>query len=421
MILLTIFVSLSVLIAISIYILFRRCENIVCTEVCNIFCNTIVALDQCVGITRDILKEWQRLSVKASLDKKLKPKDVERIMQLFELKDKNIAEMKGIIPKLTFQCSWWKQQILSHHKLPLAEVELALALPKTTYNELKAIIGETMTSIKNGTIDSMHMNFTQTKFMAFETETIGMYYGAMEGICSFPHSVLRIYENVSFGIKCLPTEVGYNKRKEDYLHFQELQMNKAQNLLDDFKKTMDNTGVIISGPLISGLLKEEINFFFSGSKSLETERNIYSGAVVRQQTKWKDKGLSIYGRSYQSFEPEVVDGGHQAKYDDFIQNGTDAIFFVLNGNVGGYTEREFRLAMDAFKKKGTPKIFIYSKINDASDASVEELRKIINEEKQYWQDYTDDTHLKLLIESDMAEVIEKINDSNIEIRRNILE
>ena len=240
MTLLTIILPLSLLITILIYILFRRCENIVCTEVCNIFCNTIVAFDQCVGITRDILKEWQRLSMKASLDKKLEPKDVERIMQLFELKDKNVAEIKELTPKLTFKCSWWKQQVLSYHKLPLAEVELALALPQTTYDELKAMIDETMTDVKIGTIDSMRMNFIQTKFMAFEEETIGMYYGAMEGICSFPHSVLHIYEDVSFGIKYLPIEVGYNKRKEDYLHFQELRMDKSQRLLNEFKVYLDN-------------------------------------------------------------------------------------------------------------------------------------------------------------------------------------
>ena len=113
--------------------------------------------------------------------------------------------------------------------------------------------------------------------------------------------------------------------------------------------------------------------------------------------------------------------GHQAAYDTFIQNSTDAIFFVLNGNVGGYTEKEFKLAMEAFKQKGTPKIFVYSKINDVLDFSVEELRKIICKEKQYWQDYTDNSHLKLLIENDMTDVITSINEDNTQIRRNIFE
>lgn len=420
MTLLTIILPLSVLIAISVYILFKRCEIIVCTEVCNIFCNTIVAFDQCVGITREVLKEWHRLSVKASFDSKLEEKDVERIMQLLELKDKNVAEMKRLTPKLTFRCSWWKQQILSHHKLPLAEIELALALPQTTYDELKTMIDETMTDVKIGTIDSMRMNFIQTKFMAFEEETIGMYYGAMEGICSFPHSVLRIYEDVSFGIKYLPTEVGYNKRKEDYLHFQELRMDKAQRLLNEFKVYLDNTDDITK-TFTDVLLKKDINMFFSGSKRLEIERNIFNGAIVRLQTKWRKKELNIYGFSYQNFKHEVVVEGHQAAYDTFIQNCTDAIFFVLNGNVGGYTKKEFKLAMEAFKQKGTPKIFVYSKINDVIDSSVEELRKIICEEKQYWQDYTDNSHLKLLIENDMMDVITSINEDNTKIRRNIFE
>lgn len=420
MTLLTIILPLSVLIILSVYILFKRCENIVCTEICNIFCNTIVAFDQCVGITREVLKEWHRLSVKASLDRKLEEKDVERIMILLKLKDKNVAEMKGLTPKLTFKCLWWKQQVLSYHKLPLAEIELALALPQTTYDELRAMIDETMSDVKNGIIDSMRMNFIQTKFMAFEEETIGMYYGAMEGICSFPRSVLRIYEDVSFGIKCLPTEVGYNKRKEDYLHFQELQMNKAQRLLDELKVYLHNTDDIIK-TFTDVLLKKDINMFFSGSKSLETERNIFNGAIVRLQTKWREKELNIYGFSYQNFKHEVVVEGHQAAYDTFIQNSTDAIFFVLNGNVGGYTENEFKLAMEAFKQKGTPKIFVYSKINDVLDSSVEELRKIICEEKQYWQDYTDNSNLKLLIENDMMDVITSINEDNSQIRRNIFE
>ena len=161
--------------------------------------------------------------------------------------------------------------------------------------------------------------------------------------------------------------------------------------------------------------------FFSGSKRLEIERNIFNGAIVRLQTKWRKKELNIYGFSYQNFKHEVVVEGHQAAYDTFIQNSTDAIFFVLNGNVGGYTKKEFNLAMEAFKQKGTPKIFVYSKINDVIDSSVEELRNIICGEKQYWQDYTDNSHLKLLIENDMMDVITSINEDNTKIRRNIFE
>lgn len=64
--------------------------------------------------------------------------------------------------------------------------------------------------------------------------------------------------------------------------------------------------------------------------------------------------------------------------------------------------------MDTFKQKGAPKIFIYSKLNDTPNSSVDDLRKKICIDKQYWQDYTDDTHLKLLIEHDIKDIINVI-------------
>ena len=48
----------------------------------------------------------------------------------------------------------------------------------------------------------------------------------------------------------------------------------------------------------------------------------------------EDNGAKYYGFSYQNFPSEVVLEGHQAAYNAFIQNDTDAIFFVLNGTGG---------------------------------------------------------------------------------------
>lgn len=421
MILLSIFVLSFFVVAIIAYIVFQRYEKIVCTEICNIYCNTIVSLDQCAGIAKDILNEWQKFSIKATLNHKVDTRDVEKILKMLELKSKNVVEMCKITPELLFDNSLPKQRILAKHKLPLQEIHMAITLPKTTYEELKALIDETMCDLVNAdSVDFARIDFTRVRFMVFLEETIGMYYASMEGICSFPLSVLRLYEDVSHKIKYLPTEVGCNKRKEDYLHFQELQMNKAQNLLESFKDSLDNEDNFVKN-YAENLLKKEINLFFSGSKELETERNVFNGAVVRQQTKWKTMGLNIYGFSYQNFPSEVVLEGHQAAYNTFIQNDTDAIFFVLNGTVGNYTEKEFMLAMHSFKEKGKPKIYVYSKKNDVWSPSIEKMRKCISSEGQYWQDYTNNTHLKLLIEKDMTDVVATINEENANTRRKFLE
>ena len=94
---------------------------------------------------------------------------------------------------------------------------------------------------------------------------------------------------------------------------------------------------------------------------------------------------------------------------------------MLNGTVGNYTEKEFMLAMHAFKEKWKPKIYVYSKKNGVGSPSVEKMRKCISSEGQYWQDYTDNTHLKLLIEKDMTDVVTTINEENANTRRKLLE
>lgn len=415
-----IFLSFIVAIVLGSFLLFKHYEQIICIEVCNIYCNAIVAFDQFVGEAIEIGNEWQKFVFKATLNGKIEPNKVDQVLQMLEMKKQHITELYSMMPKFTYKISVLKQLILSKHKLPLQEIELAITMPMSTYNDLSAIVDDAILKVKAHNVDRLQLSFVQTQLKTFEFETFGMFYGALEGICTFPSRALDIYNEVANQIKYLPKSVGCRKRKEDYLHFQEIEMSKAQSILDSYGALLKEKNNIAS-EYTDVLLKHEANMFFSGSKLLETERNIFNGVVIRQQTKWRDKGINIMGFSYQNFPHEVVKEGHQAKYNDFIQHHTDAIFFVLNGNVGGYTQEEFSLAMEAFDKTGKPIIFVYSKMSDSVDASVDTLRKVISRKKQYWQDYKNNDELKLLMENDMYGVIVGISDENDKLRRSILE
>lgn len=415
-----IFLSFIVVILLGVFFLFKHYEQIICVEICNIYCNAIVAFDQFVGEAIEIGNEWQKFVLKITLNGKIESNMVDQVLQMLEMKKRHIAEMYSLIPKFTYQSSVLKQIVLNKHKLPLQEIELATTMPTSTYNDLNAIIDDAILKVKANDIDQLQLSFVQTQFKTFEFETFGMFYGALEGICTFPSRALDIYNEVANQIKYLPKSVGCRKRKEDYLHFQEIEMNKVQSVLEsygDLLKEAKNMTIEYTDVL----LKHDANMFFSGSKQLETERNIFNGVVIRQQTRWRDKDINIMGYSYQNFPHEVVKEGHQAKYNDFIQHHTDAIFFVLNGNVGGYTQEEFDLAMESFNKTGKPMIFVYSKVSDSVDVSVDTLRKVIIQQKQYWQDYKNNDELKLLLENDMYGVIVGICDENDKIRRTILE
>ena len=229
-----------------------------------------------------------------------------------------------------------------------------------------------------------------------------------------------LYEQQRTRLKFLPSDDGLNKRKEDYLHLQEIEFKKAENLLEGVNMVMDEDGEKVN---IIGdqLFSRQINVFFAGSKALQTERDIYSNVVSQLQTKWKDNNIHLYGYSFQNFEHEFVFEGHQCTYNEFIKVYSDIVVFVLNGNVGGKTREEFDIAMSAFKEYHRPLIYVYSRMSDTPNDDVESTRNRINEESQYWQDYSDNDHLRLLIKNDLQERLQKVFEDIVEKRREILE
>ena len=254
----------------------------------------------------------------------------------------------------------------------------------------------------------------------FQHESNALFYGALEGLCSFPSKSLMIYEQQRTRIKFLPTDTGLNKRKEDYLHLQEIEFKKAEDILNNVKEFMDDDSEEVD-MIGERLFSRQINVFFAGSKALQTERDIYSNVVSQLQTKWKDNNIYLYGYSFQNFEHEFVVDGHQYTYNEFIKGYSDIIIFVLNGNVGGKTQEEFDIAMNSFREHRRPFIYVYSRLSDAPNVDVEKTRKRINEESQYWQDYSDNDHLRLLIKNDLTEKLQKVFEEIVEKRREVLE
>lgn len=113
--------------------------------------------------------------------------------------------------------------------------------------------------------------------------------------------------------------------------------------------------------------------------------------------------------------------GHQCTYNEFIKRYTDVTIFVLNGNVGGKTKEEFDIAMESFKENGHPIIYVYSRLSDIENKDVESTRNRVKEEAQYWQDYSDNEQLRLLIKNDLSERLQSIYEILVETQRKTLE
>lgn len=414
-----IIISSTIILLFLLCLLLRRIEIIVCNEVCTVFCNAIVFIDQLCGVNDDILTSWHKYCMKYSLNGEKSFDSEKKMLDEIMFRKREIEQLSHSNVQLSFQPSLLKSIILHKHKLNIQEVQAALSLADASKNELLMELEFLSNILNSETRLSASWFFAENRLKCFQLESNGMFYGALEGLCSFPSRSLDIYEQQRTRIKHLPTEIGLNKRKKDYLQLQEIEFQKAEKLikLSGEQINLDGEKVDFVGEY---LFSREINLFFAGSKALQTERDVFSNVISQLQTKWKDKNINIYGYSYQNFEHQFEYKGHQCTYNDFIRKFTDIIVFVLNGNVGGETEKEFNLAMATFRATGKPFIFVYSKTSDIFNEQVEATRKRVNEESQYWQDYSDNDHLRLLILNDLSDQMQEVYEEIIDEKKKVL-
>lgn len=91
----------------------------------------------------------------------------------------------------------------------------------------------------------------------------------------------------------------------------------------------------------------------------------------------------------------MVDGGHQSKYDEFIEKDATIAVFIISGEIGEFTITEFEKAMNAFKNGKHPQILVFNDINAPAHEQSDKLKAMVSAQKQYWADYDSINALKL--------------------------
>ena len=142
-----------------------------------------------------------------------------------------------------------------------------------------------------------------------------------------------------------------------------------------------------------------IKCFIAGSKTLQQERDALRAVTCVMYNKWDSKNFRILSYTFEDFKKEHTLVPPQELYNKFIEEEADWALFIIDGEIGGITVDEYRVAMDSFKKNGRPKILALAKVGSENDEKVAEIRDEINKEHQYWTDYTDIVSLKYIFES----------------------
>lgn len=149
-------------------------------------------------------------------------------------------------------------------------------------------------------------------------------------------------------------------------------------------------------------MKKTLTIFVSGSKSLKDHRVRLKALVNNLNGENRLKGCPVTLNMFSY----VNLGDNQAEYDDFIENKSDIVLFLIEDRVGDKTKEEFLLATNALKKSGTPKIYVFMREFKDRTPEIEEVEHLLNEySDSYYVEFSNMEDLEAKVkERLMAEV-----------------
>ena len=375
-------------------------ELIVCRDVAEIYCNTINFINELCAINSHVVQALEKFLSAISINSNIETYQLTSLESGIDFRLKEVNELSKIIPPFKLNITSESKLILAKHKLSEIEVNSTEMCVKQSVSEVLSNFQYLKDSIKGNQYDALAVNFALARLKSFEYESNAIFYGALEGLCSFPIESLTIYYEMSPYWRNLPNDVTLlSLNKEGFKMQQELEFGKAQQCINAAKELIDNYSNNVDN-VISMFKCKNVNLFIAGSKSLQQERDIFAGVVNVLQSKWKPLGIDVNSYSYQNFPREVTDIPSQKQYNNFIAKQVNVAIFILSGKAGTYTNEEFEVAYSNFKKNGTPKIFVYS-LNDGSNQFDSEIHQKMQEEKLYWIEFKDVNELRYLLNSDL--------------------
>ena len=147
-----------------------------------------------------------------------------------------------------------------------------------------------------------------------------------------------------------------------------------------------------------------LSVFVSGSKRLKEHRLRLKALVNNLNGEYRMKGypLTLNMFSYVNL------GDNQADYDDFIENKSDIVIFVIEDGMGEKTKEEFLVASQAQKKKGSPKSLVFLKEFQQKTPGIEEVERLISENSDsYYIEYSNLEDLEFKVRERLVHEIEE--------------
>lgn len=161
---------------------------------------------------------------------------------------------------------------------------------------------------------------------------------------------------------------------------------------------------------------KKIKIFIGSSvdkKEFEIEREKLGSFINGLNRKYIDQGIFIDLYDCEYISSEMKTEGSQKQHDNYIENESDATFFMFFKKAGEFTMHELQVARDALVNKNRPDIFTYFKVVGDDIEQTDEIKKavdvIANSYGHYFSKFTDVDTIKLGM---VQYIVEKLNDGS---------
>lgn len=133
-----------------------------------------------------------------------------------------------------------------------------------------------------------------------------------------------------------------------------------------------------------------IKIFLASSEELENDRNAFGNLVRRLDNIYEKRGIRIILCPWEDLDAAYNNRRKQDEYNDIVR-ASDLFLAVFHTKAGKFTIEEFDVATEEFKRKASPKVYVYCKDLQPGETESPELqefkRRLYDEMGHYWSRY----------------------------------
>ena len=155
------------------------------------------------------------------------------------------------------------------------------------------------------------------------------------------------------------------------------------------------------------------NIFLASSEELDYDRLVIGNLVRRLDALYEKRGVRIRLFEWEDYDAAYNDSRKQDEYNDMVRK-SDVFLALFYKKAGEFTLEEFENAVDEFKAKSSPKVYIFMKALGEGEKASDELsafKKRIRETMgYYWCRYDTKESLQFQIVMQLSLIEDTLSD-----------